>query len=315
MTGRQIGWRRPWTRLASVVVLSIGAVLFSGSILSAAPDDQETLTEADPQAGQQAQFIFNGMDIDQAVFQQHGGVTGARKSFDSQLKLQITELNRICSLTSDQQQKLTLAGQGDIQRFFDQFAAIKRTFEPVKHDQQAWNKVWQKLWPLQAKLSAGLFADRSFFAKVVGRTLDPARMAKYRQSLEERRRFHYRASIEASLCSMENQIAMRSDQHTALARLLYDSAKPPLLFGNYDYWVVVYRLRKLPPDRLKAVFPEEAQRKQLQRHLEQYGGMEFTLVQEGYLTSEETGVKIPPKDEAPDSANDADVGVEVEVSN
>jgi|GEM_PF-2339963 hypothetical protein len=315
MTGWRIGGRLPWARLASLVALSIVAVLLLGGILSAAPDDQETLTEPDPQAGLQNQIIFNGMDIDQAVFQQHGGVSGARKSFDSQLKLQITELNRICSLSTDQQQKLALAGQGDIQRFFDQFAAIKRTFEPVKHDQQAWNKVWQKLWPLQAKLSAGLFADRSFFAKVVDRTLDPARMAKYRQSVEEHRRFHYRASIEVSLCSMENQIAMRSDQHTALARLLYDGSKPPLLFGTYDYWVVVYRLRKLPADRLRAVFPDNAQRKQFQRHLEQYGGMEHTLVQEGYLTSEETGVKISPKDEAPDPANDADVGVDVEVVN
>jgi hypothetical protein len=72
------------------------------------------------------QFI-NEQQLDSSIFQTDRDATGARRRLDSQLSLQLEEIDRVCKLTEAQKVKLQLAARGDIKRFFDRYQTLKRS--------------------------------------------------------------------------------------------------------------------------------------------------------------------------------------------
>jgi hypothetical protein len=267
-------------------------MLFLAPVVSvAAPDDVAAIAEPNPANVQQ----FNNFEqafnnIEGNVFQQHGTAKQARTSIETRLKLQIDELHRICELNDAQRQKLKLAGSNDVRRFFDEFEALKKKYKGGKKDQEAWNNFWQDIQPLQAKMTTGLFGAESFFAKSVRLVLNADQVAKYDEVTSERRQFHYRASIETVLDTVENTVPLRDDQHDAIVKLLIEETKPPISFGQYDHQAVMCNLSRVPEAKLKPVL-DARQWKLMQAQIDQNRGMEQWLRQQGVLPKEEPEVK------------------------
>ena len=101
------------------------------------------------------------------------------------LLLRIDDLDRVCALSESQKQKLRLAGQGDIKRFFDRVADSSGSSAGQTDPNQ---NIWQEIQPLQIELNTGLFGDESLFAKTIKRTLDREQTARARGMLTKRRR-------------------------------------------------------------------------------------------------------------------------------
>src|SRR5207245_228361 len=81
------------------------------------------------QAGAQPQL--REQQIDLTIFQQYGGsAAAARSRLNAQLLDQVQDIDRTCKLTDAQNQKLQLAGRGDIKRFFDRYEAFKQQLPP-----------------------------------------------------------------------------------------------------------------------------------------------------------------------------------------
>ena len=261
-------------RLFTAAVIACGP-----SVVFAAPDDGEP-----PPVAAQANNDFN-MDesnFDQWVFQGSGDAATGRARIDSQLKLKIDELARVCNLTEEQKKKLTLAARGDMKRFFDDVEAVRKKFLAVKNDQNAFQNIWQEIGPLQQKQSAGLFGEASLFGKSLRKTLTDEQQAQYRVVVEERRRFRYRATIDASLVTLSNSVALRSEQHEALLKLLVEETQPPHIFGQYDNYLVLYRLANLPLKKVQPLF-DARQWKLLAPQLNQGRSMEAHLAQIGVI--------------------------------
>lgn len=269
---------RNWHACIGLLVLM--TIIAAPHGVLASVDDGEPPPVADAQNN--GDFNVNEANFDQWIFQGSGNAAAGHARIKSHLKLKLDELARVCNLAPDQQQKLTLAGHGDMKRFFDQVEEVRKKFLEVRNDQQRFNQIWQEINPLQQKQAAGLFGDSSMFAKTLRKTLTEEQQAKYQVVVDERRRFRYRAMIEVSLVSLESTVALRHDQHEAILKLLVEETQPPLMFGQYDSHYVMYALSKLPSQKLKPLV-DDRQWQLLQQQMQQGRGMAGFLAQNGVI--------------------------------
>ena len=111
--------RRPSRRCVVALVFALSALLAVGNPqhLAAAPDDQEQRLDPDEPEENEMFVNVNWLDqFDSVVFSNAGGVRAVRTRLDSRLKVQFEEIERACTLSDAQKQKLLLAAEGDIQR-------------------------------------------------------------------------------------------------------------------------------------------------------------------------------------------------------
>ncbi len=273
---------RPTDHRSRSIWMSL-VLLLGQTQLQAAPDDVEALPAKNPANNQ---FFMNEANLDANIFNPHGNAKQARARLEYKLKLQLEELQRVCDLNEGQRQKLTLAASSDLKKFFDETEAVRQKYRTGKQDQQAWQQIWQDIQPLQMKMSSGLFGEASFFSKTLYKTLTDDQLLKYQMVVGERRRFRYRACIESTMVTMENVVPLRHEQHEKIVNLLLTESPPPSTFGQYDHFLVMYRLAKLPENKVKPLV-DANQWKQLQNRLNQARGMEQFLIQQGIITKDE----------------------------
>jgi hypothetical protein len=179
-----------------------------------------------------------------------------------------------------QKKKLQLAGKGDIKRFFARYAAIKKKFQAVKEDQQKMQQIWQDINPLQISLQAGLFHEDSLLVKSVPNTLTAEQFARYDAIVRERRAYHHRATIEMTVSLLEENMPLRDAQRRELIALLTSQMKPARKSGQFEYYVIMVQLSRVPEEKLKPLF-DKPQWNVVKRQLQQYKGMEAWLRQSG----------------------------------
>lgn len=252
--------------------------------VSATEDDIEPPAVPVPNQG----FMIDESNFDQWIFQGSGNAAAGRARLVSHLKLKLDELTKTCDLTESQRKKLQLAAQGDMKRFFDQVEVVRKKFLAVRNDQNAFNQIWSEINPLQQKQQAGLFNESSMFEKTLRSTLNEEQRQRYQKVTEERRRFRYRASIQTSLVSLSDTVALKDEQHKAIAKLLLEETPLPLRFGQQDQQIVLYGLSKLPSAKLKAILTDR-QWKLLQPQINQGQAMEQYLAQNGFIEAPKGG--------------------------
>ncbi len=234
------------------------------------------------------QPAFTDENFDQWVFRQHSSAAGARKSMVDQLAVVAGDVHRACKLSTAQQEKLRLAGQGDINRFFDRYEEVKKQFQLKKHDQQKMNEIWQDINPLQTTLMAGVFHADSFLYKSLQNILTEEQYLRYEQVNAARSDFRHRAMIELTINVIEQGVPLQQTQRKQLLELLVAETTPSRRPGQYDYYLILWQLSRLPEQRLRAIL-DDVQWKVLHQQLNQAKGMEAWLKRQGML---------PEKDEA-----------------
>jgi hypothetical protein len=252
----------------------------------AADDDMVVDGPILPNDAQQQMEHLGVVDFDQWLFQPSGNARQGQQRLETQVKLQLAELDRIGELTAAQKQKLELAARGDLQRFLDDADALRRKFNAaVKKDPNAANQMWQEIQPLQARQARGLTGPGSLLAKVIPTTLTPEQSLKYEAVTGERRKFRYQASIAVALHQLESSVALNGEQRDALRKLLLE-LPPPKAFGQYDHYLIMYRLAMMPPDKIQSLL-DARQWTAMKQQLDQQRGMREFLIQQGMLTREE----------------------------
>ncbi|MCH5376048.1 MAG: hypothetical protein JJ992_18925, partial [Planctomycetes bacterium] len=177
---------------------------------------------------------------------------------------------------------LRLAAEGDVKRFLDEVQKAREKFRAVRHDQNNFGQVWQDIQPLQAKFNSEFFDDSSLFRKVLANTLDSDQWKLYEQRESERRRFRYEANIALAVATLEDGVPLRDQQRQQLVALLLAETEPPEKYGQYDYYVVLYKAAKLPEEKLKPIF-DEAQWRALTLTFTQAKGMQAFLRRGGFI--------------------------------
>lgn len=261
--------------LPAVAILMI--VLASGGRASAQDDADEAELVVQPQQG----FMIAAENFDQWVFGGTGAAV-ARSKLDSKLILEIEAVERACGISEVQKRKLQLAGKGDIKRLLDRIEELRKKFELVRNDQNKFNQIWQEIQPFQMTLSVGCFGDKSLFAKALKTTLTPPQAEQYETADFERRTFNYRASVEWVVAMMDDAMSFRADQRRQLIDVIVEGARPPKRFGQYDHYVVIYQMGRVPEEKFKSIL-DGAQWKVVKRLIDQMRGIEQFLKSNGFL--------------------------------
>jgi hypothetical protein len=264
----------------------LSAVLLAAFVGCAGAQAQQEKKKAAPAAVAVAQQVFPDEHFEQWVFQQDRNASGARKRLDSQLALQVEDIDRACKLTDEQKKKLQLMGRGDIKRFYDRYETVKQKFQLVKHDQEKVQEIFQDIRPLQMTLQTGMFHDDSLLYKSLHNTLTGEQVARYGAVARQRRAFRHRANVELTVTMLEQGMPLREAQRREFITLVMNETKPPRKSGQYDYYVIMFQLGRLPEGKLKPLF-DNAQWKVVNRLFTQYKGMEPFLKQNGLWPDED----------------------------
>jgi hypothetical protein len=276
-------------RAQDVVIKAQEAVVVPDS--ADADDEADEAVIVQPARGV---WVMTDDQFDQWVFGAPRNSRAGRNKLDSLLTLEVDDVARTCRLSEPEKKKLLLAGRGDIKRFFEKVDEKRKKFEKLKSDQNKIGEIYQELVPLQVALNSGLFGDGSFYSKTLKRLLSNEEAAAYQKVVREKRQFRYRAKVELVVAQLDQAVGLRDEQRRRLVDMILTETQPPLRYGQYDYYLVLYKAGKIPATRLKPLF-EDKQWAFLQRQLHQGRGMEQFLRSQGLL---------PAKDEAHDIAGE-----------
>ena len=180
---------------------------------------------------------------------------------------------------------MELAGRGDVKRYFEVVEVVRQRFRSLRKDREKINEIWKEIQPLQARLAAGIFEEGSLFRKSLYRTLTPEKAARYEEAGRHRRAFRHRAEIEWVMAMLENVMPLSDDQRQKLAQLLLDQTRPPRTYGDYDPYVILWQVSRIPEEKLKPLF-DEAQWRLLNQQFKNLNGVWQHLQKSGRLAAE-----------------------------
>jgi hypothetical protein len=285
----------------NVSTLAFAAALLGGvsTALVHGQDADDDLVEV--RGAQNAPIVFRNVgrvaiserNIDSWIY---GNESRGRDWLEASLKQKVNEMGKACRLSDTQMQKLNLAGEGDIQRFETRVAELKAKCQTGEMHANEWNGVFQKTQPLRLELQRGLFGGGSLFQKTLFTALGPEQSARYEQIDRERRAYRYRARVELCIAQLDAIVGLRDAQRRRLMQLMLEKTRPPKSFGQFDRFIVLVQMSRLPEDTLKSVF-DPGQWREVQRRLIQAKRMMPALKQNGVILDDE-----------PEQANEGDSG-------
>lgn len=228
-----------------------------------------------------ARAQINDTLIEQIVFQQQRNPSGARKHLADLLEQRIEDVHRECKLTDEQKDSLRLAGQGDINRFFDHYEAVKASVKELGQGQLN-NEIQQQILPLQRKLQNGLHDEKSLFYKSLRNTLNPEQYKQYIETDRKRDEYRWRARVEIAVAILEQSVPFNSVQREALIQLLMKETKVTTGSTPYDFYVIQYQASRIPDKKLTAIL-DKTQWAVIEKVFAQGRMMEPFLKQQGLL--------------------------------
>ncbi len=255
-----------------LMAATVLAILGIGQAARAQDDDDEE--EAVQVAPINNGFMVNMAQFDQWIFGNIGMANAAiaRNKLDSFLTLNVEDLERTCGLTPVQKKKLTLAGRGDIKRFFDRVDDLRKKFDKVKNNQNQFQLIWQDIQPLQAAFQAGVFGEDSIFAKALKSTLSQEQAVQHEKVVHDRMMYRYWARVDLAMELLNNSVGFTDEQRQRLVKLLAEETRPPKRLGQNDYYAVLFLLASLPEAKVKPIF-DDIQYRSLRRQLDQARGL------------------------------------------
>lgn len=211
----------------------------------------------------------------------------ARKQLELKLDRHLWTLDQLCQLTEAQQQKLWLAGQGDIKRFFDRVSVVERQLEMSGAAREELNaRRFLPVEQLRREFIADLFDDVSLFQKVVDRTLTPAQVARMERREQEQSDPQFYSAVRSYLLSTTRTLDLSAAQSDALEALLVESLPRTGMGTQYKNYLVAYRVSKIPEEQFAEIL-EEPQLEALQSALSHARALEPFLRRQGWVEDED----------------------------
>ncbi len=145
-----------------------------------------TIKCADDSSADEAFFVtFSAGDLQQLIFGAHRDAKTFRERVLRLLDQRIVAVDAICGLSDSQNEKLRLAGGGDLQRLLDRAAQVEDRFGDTTSirsfdEFEKWARaLFDETEALRPALQRSPFEWNSLFAKTLKRTLSPEQAAEH----------------------------------------------------------------------------------------------------------------------------------------
>lgn len=201
---------------------------------------------------------INEQTIMSWIFNNRQSTDRVREELEEIIQTRIDLIVAACDLSPEQRAKLELAGAGDIHRFFNEYAALRRTIRMGNVSIEEYQEINQKVQPVRQKYSAGLHSRESLFAKAVPYVLDARQQSQYAEFERARRKRQYESMVRGTVALIENEIPLSNDQREKFLKLILAEEAPLRVdvVSYYHVYLVLYRISKIPEEQLKPIFLE-----------------------------------------------------------
>ena len=235
------------------------------------------------------QFNIGIDQFDRWIFNRMQTEVATRAGLRSRIELELERIERSAELSESQKDKIRLAGQGDIKRFFDDVAEARQAFLALSAngeiDQAKINEAYQLASPLAQRLNRGLFDDDSLLRKVAAGTVDERQSRKIRARAEQVKKYRAETAMMTHLAMVNRMIPMTQKQREALANLVRTKVKVGKANSIFVTQLITYRLGQ-HKDALKEIL-DEAQMKAFEAMFAQARMFKQNLKAQGLLDDDE----------------------------
>ena len=203
---------------------------------------------------------FSEESFDKGTFFQLPLLQARQECLDS-LTARLERMNDASNLTPTQLEKLRVAGQVDIHRFFADYQSFKGGiyFGNIPRDQ------WQKLSvesraaakPFGRRFLEGLHQDGSLFVRLLHQTANPDQLASIAASERDAELEKFSQQIDDALLVVGRQVPLTVERRAEIKKLLLANAEPPPLFGTHiSLYFVLARMGQIE-EELRSMFNEK----------------------------------------------------------
>jgi hypothetical protein len=217
----------------------------------------------------------------------HGDPEGARRRLESRLKSRIDQVDRVCKISEEQRNKLTVAGRGDIKRAFARADELLRKYASARPALGGERLVFREIAEYRrAMTELDCFGEGSLFAKILPKTLSPQQWATREKSIRDASNAQHRSTIHWAVGSLDIWLQLGTERRGRLEELLISRTLPPRKFGEYDYYGLLFQVSKIPETELKPLF-DEGQWQKIGLQFAEARRLEKTLRLGGFLPEED----------------------------
>ena len=180
-----------------------------------------------------------------------------RSLLEHVLSDRLVDLKDQCDLTEPQVKKLDLAGKGDIKRFADRMASLRRKIDDPAASEDDLHAVFSECDKLKVALDAGLFGEGSLLSKALARTLSPEQAVHREQTLAQRKLERYERLVWSAAKSLQGNMGLRDSQTEQLVHQILARTRPPKKFGQvFEFALVLFQLSRIPEDTIRPIFDD-----------------------------------------------------------
>jgi hypothetical protein len=252
----------PLTRPARWLLLAVTLLVMAALQLPAlAGDDDDLVDPRETAPGTELNALpmdRGNFSIDTWVFGDNGDETAPEVRLLLQLRTRVREVARIGTVSKAQQDKLFLAGEGDVRRFINRVEELKLRYPRTPQDGKAWQQALKDVQPLQGELRNGLFGRQSLFGKTMAKMLSTDESISFAGIDRDRRRFQHRAGINMTVLRLSTALGLSDEQQTRLKALLLKETRaarlqPPTAPARF-FNVIYTQMGRIPEAKLKPLF-------------------------------------------------------------
>lgn len=175
-----------------------------------------------------------------------------RKSCENQAELFIDNLKQTVQLTEPQANKIRLAAQGDIHRFFVQVAEARYKTRNMQPNNQQMNEISRIISPIQQVAQKGLLSEESLFESTVNQVLDDEQRDLWKKAKEKHIESLYRAILQLQLVQLEHRMPLLAKQREKLIDLTLTRLKGKKVDMQYRFYLIEYAMYGIPADTLNS---------------------------------------------------------------
>ncbi|MEY4565707.1 MAG: hypothetical protein RLY14_677 [Planctomycetota bacterium] len=179
-----------------------------------------------------------------------------RKSCENQAELFIDNLKQTVQLTEPQANKIRLAAQGDIHRFFIKVAEARYKTRNMQPNNQQVNEISRIIAPIQQVVQKGLLNEESLFESTVNQVLDDQQLELWKAAKEKHIESLYRAILQLQLVQLENHMPLLAKQREKLIDLTLTRLKGKRVDMQYRFYLIEYAMYGIPKDTLNSFLDE-----------------------------------------------------------
>lgn len=143
-----------------------------------------------------------------------------REKFRSQAEIEIRKLHELVDLSESQKDRIRIAGEGDIARFFRTVERAKQAAKAEAKGQNTVEILRKHVSPIQQLVSKGIFDDPSLLKKVSEQVLTDEQRMSLQSKRQDEVKVQLALYIKLRLAKLDQQIPFTIDQRKQLMALI-----------------------------------------------------------------------------------------------